>query len=258
MPLALITGASKGIGNAIAIELAKRKTDVLLVARSNDLLGQTSEWLSKTYEIKTDYLALDLTIPGAAQQVVDWCKEKNYSPDILVNNAGYAISGPFLSHTLEEELKVMTINMQVVAELCHLLLPGLLQQPRSYILNISSQAAFQSVPALNVYAASKAFVLSFSRGLRFELKKTNVSVTVVCPGSTDTHFAKEARVGAKALKAAKRFNMPAAAVARIAVNAMFRRKAEVTTGFINKMGQFLVWLLPASWSEKTAAAIYEL
>ena len=258
MALALITGASKGIGKAIAIELAKKKVDVLLVARSADLLERSARALSETYGVSTDYLSVDLTASGAAQKIARWCHEKNYAPDILINNAGFALSGSFNEHALEEETNVIAVNLSVVVELTHLLLPVMLKQTPAYILNISSQAAFQSVPGLNVYAASKAFIKSFSRGLRFELKKTNISVTVVFPGATNTNFASVARVGPKAQKAAKRFNMSPDEVAGVAIGAMYARKAECTPGFLNKLARFMVWLLPAYWSEKTAATIYEL
>lgn len=256
MAVALITGASKGIGKAIAEELAKRKTDVLLVSRSSDLLKQLAASLSDTYSIHADYLATDLAEPGSAKKIFNWCTEKNYQVNMLINNAGYGLSGCFEHYSLQEHLDTMNINMNVTVELCHLLLPTLMQQPQSYILNIASNAAFQAVPGLNVYAASKAFVQSFSRGLRFELRKTNVSVTVVSPGSTDTDFARRANVGPTALKAARRFNMPADKVAHLAVTAMLAGKAETTTGIVNKIGKFLVWLLPKKWSEKTAASIY--
>ncbi|MEP7371975.1 MAG: SDR family oxidoreductase [Chitinophagaceae bacterium] len=256
MSVALITGASKGIGKAIAEELAKRKIDVLLVARSGDLLKELTFSLSVTYSVNADYLVTDLTEPDAAKKIFAWCKEKNYRVNMLINNAGYGLSGNFENYPLQDHLDVMTVNMTVTVELCYLFLPSLIYQPQSYILNIASQAAFQAVPGLNVYSASKAFLRSFSRALRYELRKTNVSVTVIYPGSTDTDFARRANVGPAAQKAAKRLNMPAGKVASIAINAMFARKAETTAGIINKIGKFFVWLLPKKWSEKTAGSIY--
>jgi short-subunit dehydrogenase len=258
MSLALITGASKGIGKAIAEELARKKIDVLLIARSEELLKEIATHLSSSCQVSADYLALDLTQPDAVKKIVEWCEQKNYRINILINNAGYGLSGLFENYTIKEHLEVMRINMNIPVELCHSFLPTLHQQPQSYILNISSQAAFQAVPGLNVYAASKAFLLNFSRALRYELRKTNVSVTVVNPGSTDTDFANRAKVGPKALKAAKKFNMTPEEVARIAIHAMLAKKAEVTAGFINKLGKFLVYLMPKGVSEVTAAGIYEV
>jgi len=108
-----------------------------------------------------------------------------------------------------------------------------------------------------VYAGTKSFVLSYSRGLRQELKKTNVSVTCISPGATDTDFVVRAQIGEKGLKTAGKVNMSANAVAKIAVESMLARKPEVITGFINKLGAFFVWLLPKSLVEKTAMKIYE-
>jgi short-subunit dehydrogenase len=258
MALALITGASKGIGKAIAEELAKRKTDILLVARSEALLKEMVLHLSSVYSVHADYLAIDLTEPGAAKKIADWCNDKNYLINILVNNAGYGLSGPFINYSLKDHLDVMNINMKIPVELCYYFLPALQQHPQSYVLNIASQAAFNAVPGLNIYSASKAFLLNFSRALRYELRKTNVSVTVVSPGSTDTDFANRANVGDKALKAAKKLNMSPEKVARMAVRTMLAKKAESTAGLSNKVGKWLVWLFPKKVSETVAARIYEV
>jgi short-subunit dehydrogenase len=258
MPTALITGASKGIGKAIAEHLAKANTDVLLVARSEDLLQELAASLHQAYGVKTDYLAIDLSMDDSPSRIYDWCIENNHKVNILVNNAGYGLSGHFQDHSLLLHLDVMKVNMNVPVELCYYFLPMLLDQKEAYILNIASQASFQAVPGLNIYAASKAFLQSFSRGLQYELRKTHVSVTVVYPGSTDTNFAETAKVGAKALKAAQTFNMSADKVAEASLNAMFSRKTEATIGMINKVGKFLVWLMPKKMSEKAAANIYEV
>ena len=258
MPTALITGASKGIGRAIAEHLAKIKTDLLLVARSEDLLKETAIRLQETYGIKADYLAIDLSMDDAASRIYEWCIEKGYSINMLINNAGYGLSGQFQNHSLLLHLDVMKVNMNVPVELCYYFLPMLIDQPEAYILNIASQASFQAVPGLNIYAASKAFLQSFSRGLQYELRKTNVSVTVVYPGSTDTNFAEAARVSPKAIKMAQTFTMSADKVAEASLNAMFSRKTESTIGMINKVGKFLVWLMPKKISEKAAGNIYEV
>ncbi len=258
MGTAIITGASKGIGRAMAEELANRKTDLLLIARNEDLLKETTELFSSKYGIKANYIAIDLAIEGAAKKIYDCCIEKKYNIHILINNAGYGLSGHFENYTLEEHLAVMRINMNVIVELCSYFLPMLRDQEKAYILNIASQTSFQAVPGLNIYAASKAFLQSFSRGLRYELRNTNVSVTVACPGSTDTDFANRAKVGAKALKAAKTFNMNPASVAEAAINAMYSGKAETTIGLINKITKFMVWLMPKKVSEKVAGDIYEV
>lgn len=256
MLYALITGASKGIGKAIAEELAARKQNLLLIARSEPLLKTIAEDLSKRYMVQTDYLAIDLSDPVAAGKIAEWISEKNYAVNILVNNAGYGLGGAFEKYPLAAHQDMMQVNMTVPVALTSLLLPELKKHPKSYILNIASSAAYQAVPGLAVYAASKSFLLNFSRGLRYELRKTNVSVTAVSPGGTHSDFANRAQVSEKAVKAGEKLNMTAEAVARQAVDAMFSRKKEIITGFVNKLGAFFVWLLPKSLTEKTAASIY--
>jgi hypothetical protein len=152
---------------------------------------------------------------------------------------------------------MMTLNMSTLVSLTRLFLPELRNQSRSYILNIASSAAYQAVPGLSIYAATKAFVLMFSRGLRQELHKTSVSVTCVCPGATDTDFPNRAQVGPKGLKAAEKLNMSPETVALLATRAMLSGKAEVITGFVNKVGATLAWLLPKNLVENIAGKIYE-
>ncbi len=258
MSYALVTGASKGIGKAIATELAARKIDLLLVARTEASLKELANTLVNTYGIQAHYIALDLAAPEAVPTLLSWINQHQYAVSILVNNAGYGLSGPFQQYSYAEHAAMMQVNMHVPVALTHGLLPMLQQQGQAYILNIVSSAAYQSVPGLSSYAASKAFMLNFSRGLRYELRNKGVSVTAVSPGSTDTDFAARAKVGTKALKAAEKVNMTPETVGKMAVEAMFQRKAEVITGFINKLGAFLVWLFPKQLAEKTAAGIYDL
>ncbi|RYY30014.1 MAG: SDR family oxidoreductase [Sphingobacteriaceae bacterium] len=257
MAYALITGASKGIGKAIATELAARKNDLLLVARSAENLKIIADELREKYNVKTAFLPIDLSAENAAQQVFDWCRKENFSINILVNNAGYGLSGKFNKYKLEENLNMLQLNMMVPVTLTQLFLPQLLLQPKAYILNTASTAAYQSVPGLALYAASKAFLLSFSRGLHQELKQTNVSVTCLSPGATDTDFVVRAQLGPKGLKAADQVNMKPETVAKIAVKALFKGKAEVITGAINKISVFAAWLLPKSLIERTAMKIYQ-
>jgi short-subunit dehydrogenase len=258
MPFALITGGGKGIGKCIAAELAKKNYPVLLVARDEKSLEEHTTNLSKKYGIEAYYLALDLGKAGATQVLMDWIISNNYNVGVLVNNAGYGLSGPFTNYSANDHLEMMRVNMEVPVALTSALLPMLTRNSPAYILNIASSAAYQAVPGLSVYAASKSFVLSFSRGLRHELKNTGVYVTAVSPGSTDTNFAHRANVGEKGLKTAEKVNMTPEAVAEIAVTALFNKKPEVITGFLNKLGAFLVWLLPKKLAESIAASLYGL
>jgi len=257
MPFALITGASKGIGKAIARDLAARGYDLLLVARSEDLLKETASEIAAGSQVACQWLALDLSGNQAAAKVYAYCKQHALPVSILVNNAGYGLSGPFEKYTAETHAEMLHLNIVTLVCLTRLFLPELRKQPAAYMLNIGSSAAYQAVPFLSAYAASKSFVLNFSRGLRGELKGTNVSVTCVCPGPTDTNFVNRANIGEKGQKAAARFNMSPETVAHIAVDSLFKRKSEVITGGMNKLSAFFAWLLPKSLVEGIAKKLYD-
>ncbi len=257
MSFALITGASKGIGKAIAQNLAAKGYSLLLIARSEDLLKEVSEEIKSSFKVEVQYLAVDLSSSTSAQQVFDWCTQNNFAISVLVNNAGYGLSGPFESYSLEQHVNMIQLNCTTLVQLTYLFLPQLKKQSKAYILNIASSAAYQAVPYLSLYAASKSMVLSFSRALRHELRKSSVSVTCVCPGSTDTDFNVRAKVGPKAMKTAQKVMMTPEQVGKAAVEAMLDKKAEVITGVINKIGGFITWLLPKSVLEGGAARLYE-
>ncbi len=257
MPFALITGASKGIGKSIAEQLAARGFDLLLIARSAVLLDQVAKEISLTTNKNCQWLALDLAEDQAAESVFEYCNKNQFVVSVLVNNAGYGLSGRFEKYSVQEHTDMLRVNIITLTKLTRLFLPSLLKQPAAYILNISSSASYQAVPLLSAYAASKAYVLSFSRGLFQELKNTTVSVTCICPGPTDTNFVNRANVGTKGQKAAERFNMSPQTVARIAVDSLFRRKPEVITGSLNKLSAFFAWLLPKSIVERIAMKLYD-
>ena len=248
MSYALITGASKGIGKAIAFELASKNHHLLLIARSADLLKTVAKEITDSFDVKVDYLATDLSSLAGSQQVFDWCVSNNYTVNILINNAGYGLSGAFERYSIDENLNMMQLNMNTSVQLCQQFIP---------ILNVASSAAYQAVPGLSLYAATKIFLLNFSRGLRQELKNSSVTVSTICPGATDTDFSSRANVGAKALKTAEKVNMAPQDVAKIAIDGMFKGKAEIVPGIINKLNVFAAWLLPKELLERMAMALYK-
>lgn len=256
-PYGLITGASKGIGKSIAYELAKQGYPVLLVARSDEELKTLSDDLQVKYDINAPFLSIDLSTNGASLEITDWIKMNHYPVGILVNNAGYGVWGDFSQSALTDELGMMQLNMNVVVELSHLLIPLLSQEKQAYILNISSTAAYQAVPTLAIYAATKAFVLSFTRALRFELAQTSISVTCFSPGPVDTGFATRAGLN-PSNKMAEKFNMQPDEVAKMAIKAMLSKKSEVIPGFTNIISVYANRLLPKAFIEKTAAGIYKI
>ena len=255
MPYALITGGSKGIGKEIAFELAKRKSDILLVARSEEELKTTAEEIKAKYSVKVEFLALDLIKPDACKELLSWCTQNQFTINTLVNNAGYAVWGYFEKLDIQAQKDMMQLNMTTLVELTHLFIPMLKTQSKSYILNVSSTTAYQAIPTLSVYAATKAFVLLFSRGLRFELQNTPISVTCLSPGATTSNFTN--RAGMQAMQAmAEKFNMDPKVVAQMGVNAMLKEKAEIITGLVNVVSARAANFLPKSIIEKIAANLY--
>ena len=257
MPYALITGASGGIGWALAKELASRKHDVLLVARSEEILKKNCEELRQKFGVNTDYLSLDLSIPDAVLQVSEWLHHKHYGIDMLINNAGFGSWGNLKDIKREELNKMMQLNMLTLADFCKVLLPDLEKNSRAFILNISSTAAYQAVPTLTSYAATKAFVLLFSRGLRWELRGSNVSVSCLSPGATSTGFVDRANMG-MIKERAEKVSMTPEAVARIAIRGLLANKAEIIPGFINWASVKLVPLLPKALPELIAKNLYKI
>jgi short-subunit dehydrogenase len=254
---ALITGSSKGLGLSMAHFLAKRRYNLILVARSENQLMSIQSELASLYGVKVEILAIDLSLPGSPLLVSTYCLEKKLDVSILINNAGYGVWGKFESIALEDQLNMLQLNITALVQLTHYMLPILKQQSQSYILNISSTAAYQALPTFALYAASKAFVLSFTRGLRYELQDCPVSVTCASPGPIDTAFAERAGLSMLSDTAAK-FNMSPTAVAEICLTAMFAKKSEVVPGFANKISAFAARLLPKYWLEHIGAGIYKV
>ena len=256
MAYALVTGASGGIGWALAKELASRKHALLLLARSEENLNKNTQELRQRFGVEADYLAIDLSIPDSALQVRDWLQEKSYDINILINNAGFGSWGAVKELQRNELNQMMQLNMLTLADFCKVLLPNLEKNTHAYILNVSSTASYQAVPTLATYAATKAFVLLFSRGLRWELKGGPVSVSCLSPGATATGFIDRANMGILKEKAEK-FSMKPEQVAKIAINGMLANKAEIIPGFINWSTVKLVQLLPKVLPELIARNLYK-
>lgn len=257
MTYALITGASKGIGKAMAFELAARKYNVLLVSRSANLLKDAADEIRKKYSVSVDTFPIDLSEPESAAAVRDWCVSKNYDVSVLINNAGYGLWGNFENISLSEQLNMMTLNMQSLVRLSYEMLPVLRKQSSAYLLNVASTAAYQAVATLSIYAATKSFVLLFTRGLRRELRNSSVSVSCLSPGATSTEFMNRAGMGEELKEKAKKFEMKPEAVAKIAISGMFARKAEIIPGATNYISAKLASLVPKVLTETIAANIYK-
>ncbi|MEA5577398.1 SDR family oxidoreductase [Anabaena sp. UHCC 0451] len=193
MSTALITGASGGIGKAFAEELAARKTNLVLVARSAEKLNEIATKLQKQHQIKVEFIAKDLTETNATNEVFDFIKQKELTIDLLINNAGFGDYGEFAERDGERQLKMIQLNIMALVDLTHKFLPLMRQRRSGSIINVSSIAGFQPMPYISIYAATKAFVLSFSEAIWAENKDYGVKVLVVCPGPTETDFFTEAK-----------------------------------------------------------------
>lgn len=256
MSYALVTGASGGIGLSIAEELAKKGYNLLLVARSEERLESIKTDLSKKYSIEVHWLGIDLSSARSHLDLVNWIATNDWRLTVLVNNAGYGLWKSVEKSSLEELENLMQLNMNALVNICHSFIPILKKNSPSFILNIASTASYQAVPYLSTYAATKAFVVLFSRGLRWELKESNVSVTTVSPGATSTGFIDRAEMGLLKEKAEK-FSMTPQEVARISVAGMFAGKTEVIPGFANWISVKLTYLLPKILVEKIALGLYK-
>ncbi|WP_445637723.1 SDR family oxidoreductase [Nostoc sp. DSM 114161] len=192
MSTALITGASSGIGKAFAQELAARKQNLVLVARSEDKLNQLAKELKEKYKVQVDVIAKDLTEANAAAGVFDATKTKGLTIDLLINNAGFGCYGDFAESDGERQVKIVQLNILALVDLTHKFLPIMRQRRSGSIINVSSITGFQPIPYLSVYAASKAFILSFSEALWAENRQYGVRVLVTCPGPIETNFFAEA------------------------------------------------------------------
>lgn len=188
MSTALITGASSGIGAVFAQALAQRQMHLVLVARSQDKLNALAQQLQTRYSIQVDVIVQDLTTPDAGCNVFEAVCSKNLAIDLLINNAGFGDYGLFSESSLTKQLEMIQLNISALVELTHRFLPQMQQRGSGSIINLSSIAGFQPIPYMSIYAATKAFVLSFSEALWAENQGKGVKVLAVCPGPTKTDF----------------------------------------------------------------------
>ena len=184
----LITGASAGLGEAFAQQLAEQGANLVLVARSEDQLNRLAETLRGEAKGQVTVLPADLSSSDAVDHLVADVMSRDLKIDILVNNAGLGVFEDFLDSTFAAQVQQVDVNIRALVALTHAFAPGMVARRRGGVINIASTAAFQPLAGASVYAASKAFVLSFSEALSLELEKSGVAVTAACPGPVATHF----------------------------------------------------------------------
>lgn len=253
----LITGASTGIGKELAILFAEKQFDLVLVARSQQLLDELANQLKQKHQITITVIAKDLSQPNAVKELHQELKTNNMSIDILINNAGYGTHGLFAETALSETLGMITLNITALTELTYLLLPDMLQKKSGKIMNVSSLAAFQACPTMAVYCATKAYVLSFSEALTEELKNTGITVTSLCPGATITSFQIRAKTENSRMLKNRLTVMTGKEVADIGFKALMRGKPFVISGVLNNILAFFTRLTPRRINTKMAGFLME-
>jgi short-subunit dehydrogenase len=227
---ALITGASSGIGTAFAKELAARQSHLILVARSQDKLEKLAKQLQQQFKIQVDILVQDLTAPGATKSVFEVISQKGLTVDLLINNAGFGDYGAFSERQLKKQIEMIQLNITALVELTHMFLPLMQQRRKGGIINLSSIAAYQPLPYLSVYAATKAFVLSFSEALWAENKRTGVRILALCPGPTESQFFEVAEFPKSLAKNGSNQLTPAEDVVRDALKSLEKNQPTLVTG----------------------------
>lgn len=183
---ALITGASGGIGRALALVFAEHDYDVVLVARSEGKLRELAKEIKQEHDVQATVLPADLSVPGAPQKLFEAIEQAGINVEVLVNNAGVAVNGLFHETALEEQLRLVELNVTSLVALTHMFVGPMVEQGSGRILNVASIFSFFPTPQVSTYGASKAFVLSFTEALSQELKGTGVTATALCPGYTET------------------------------------------------------------------------
>ena len=246
--VALVTGASAGLGVEFARQLSRRGHRLVLAARRKDRLEQLAQELGNARAV-----AIDLSKKDAAAKLLADIEANGEVVDLLVNNAGFGLIGRFAELDAKRERQMIDLNVGALTDLCRAVAPGMIKRKSGAILNVASTAAFQPGPKMAVYFATKAFVLSLSEALHEEFKPHGIKVSCLCPGPTQTEFGEVAGFGGNG--AFDRLAMGAAEVVEIGLDGLDRNKAVVIAGLVNKIGAWSTRFAPRSTVRKIAGAI---
>jgi short-subunit dehydrogenase len=246
--VALITGASAGLGAEFARQLSKRGHRLVLVARRKERLEALAKELGKARAV-----ALDLSKPNAAAKLMADIEAAGEVVDVLVNNAGFGLIGQFAALDAKRERQMIDLNVGTLTDLCRAVAPQMIKRKSGAILNVASIAAFQPGPKMVVYFATKAFVLSLSEALHEELKPHGIKVSCLCPGPTRTEFGDVA--GFRGSGLFERLAMTAADVVEIGLAGLDRNRAVVVPGWVNKVVSTSTRFTPRPWARKIAGSV---
>lgn len=250
-PFAVLTGASRGIGAAYAHLLASRGYDLLLVSRDETRLTHLSRELETTHRIQAHVFIADLARPDAAHQLFVESRQYRQTPEMLINNAGFGLYGEFISHPLPRIQAMLHLHVQAVVESIRLFLPGMIERGSGSMINVASIAGMIPIPHFAEYAATKAFLVSFSEALAEEVRPTGVVVQACCPGVTETDFHESAGYRPSSFLPIQ----TAAQVAHTSLDALPKKRAVVTIGWQGKLTALLTKWVPRTALIKFAGRI---
>jgi short-subunit dehydrogenase len=261
MKVTLITGASGGIGEAIVNRLAERNQNLVLVARNSEKLEKQCRKLKERFGISAQFIACDLSKPKAAFEIFEEIQIRNLEIEMLINNAGIGSGGEFVSISLKSEVDLLQLNILSLVALTHLFLPSMMKERSGTIVNIGSMAAFMPVPYMATYAASKAFVRSFTQALTQECAPYNLKVLLFCPGLTKTNFNSSAGIeNEKAIGLSSDYNnSPAQTPQQVAdelLRALDKGKHFAISGRLNRISAAILTLLPNTFITSNIARMY--
>lgn len=240
---AVITGASSGIGEAFAYNLASQGVNLVIAARRTEQLNRLAEKLTEKFRVSVEVCTLDLNDPEAPEKLLQFAKKDGKKVDLLINNAGAGPYRNFLSTSLEEHQKIIQLNLVSLTGLCYKFAKHMVENKTpAYILNVASVASYQAIPKFAVYCGTKSYVRIFSEIFNYEMKDTNVSISCLCPGGTKTEFLDVNNQ--KTSKSGDRFLMDPAKVATIGLNGTFNKKPVIVPGLFNKLSSFAPRFFP--------------
>jgi short-subunit dehydrogenase len=248
MNTTLITGASSGIGEVFARKLAARGHNLLLVARSEQKLADLCNELGRAHGKLCDYVALDLTAAHAPAQLFSESEKRGIEVDFLINNAGFGSLGDFTERELNTELQMIDLNVKALVALTYLYLKPMRERGTGSIINVASTAAFQAVPYMATYAATKAFVLSFSDALWEENRAHGIKVMALCPGVTDTNFFSASDMDHPPM----RISQTPEQVVDVALKGLAKGKGHIVSGWPNFLMIEAERLVPRSLTARVA------
>ena len=248
---ALVTGASSGIGWALAQQLAAKGAKLLLTARRADRLKQLADEVTTRYKVETQIFAADLARPQAPGEIFRFVEQKRLPIELLINNAGFGAYGEFQKVEAQRLLDMVQVNVAAVVHLTHLFLPAMVDRHSGYILIVASTAAFQPVPYISTYASTKGFDLLFAEGIAEEMRRYGVHVCALCPGSTASEFNEVA--GQPRLVGPQESNEK---VARVGLEALAAGKPRVISGARNWLSVEAQRLAPRRLVTRVAARMF--